>query len=34
MYFSEGVINEIINDMKSNKKDIKYDAFGHVRLMK
>ena len=33
VFFSEGAgLNEIINDMKSNKKDIKYDAFGHVRL--
>ena len=33
IFFSEGAgLNEIINDMKSNKKDIKYDAFGHVRL--
>ena len=33
VFFSEGAgLNEIINDMKSNKKEIKYDAFGHVRL--
>ena len=33
IFFSEGAgLNEIISDMKSNKKDIKYDAFGHVRL--
>ena len=33
VFFSEGAgLNEIINDMNSNKKDIKYDAFGHIRL--
>ena len=33
IFFSEGAgLNEIISDMKSNKKNIKYDAFGHVRL--
>ena len=33
IFFSEGAgLDEIIKDMKSNNKDIKYDAFGHVRL--
>ena len=33
IFLSEGAgLNTIINEMKSNNEEIKYDAFGHVRL--
>jgi len=33
IFLSEGAgINNILNEMKANNKEIKYDAFGHVRL--
>ena len=33
IFLSEGAgINNILNEMKVNSKEIKYDAFGHVRL--
>ncbi len=33
IFLSEGAgLNTILNEMKSNGEDIKYDAFGHVRL--